>query len=130
MTSENPFSTATDVVATPAKAEVVEYVQSVPETQAAPPANPLIVVHSLLRGRYRLAICLALVGLAIGAPIGYIAPKPQYTSLGVIRVQPIIPKILYPTEQNGPMPMFEAFLASQVALIQSKRVTGEAMLEP
>jgi Mrp family chromosome partitioning ATPase/uncharacterized protein involved in exopolysaccharide biosynthesis len=48
----------------------------------------------------------------------------------LIRVQPIIPKILFTTEQNGPMPMFDSFLAAQAATIQSRRLIGQAMSDP
>jgi succinoglycan biosynthesis transport protein ExoP len=107
----------------------IEIVQGgqVPAVQAA---NPLILAHSLLRGRYWLAISLALIGAVVGAPAGRFSATPEYKSVGVIRVQPILPKILYQTEQNGVMPMFDAFIAAQVAQIQSRRVTDEAMLLP
>src|SRR3954453_885226 len=100
------------------------------ETPAVERASQLIDSHSLVRGRYSLAISLALLGAVIGASVGYFVVKPQYKSVGVICLRPILPKILYQTEQNGVMPMFDAFLAEQVARIQSRRVTGEAMLLP
>jgi Mrp family chromosome partitioning ATPase/uncharacterized protein involved in exopolysaccharide biosynthesis len=101
-------------------------------TELAPAAqtNPLLVVHSLLRGRYILAICLAVIGGAIGAPVGYHLLQPQYRSVGMIRIQPILPKTLYETEQNSLMPMFESYVAEQVAQLNSRRLISEAMLHP
>lgn len=120
MTSENSLTPITAVPPSTSPPEVVEY--------AAPaPANPLTVLHSLLRGRYPLAIALAILGLLVGVPAGYLITKPQYKSVGTIRYRPIIAKLIYSTEQNGVMPMFESFLASQVAEIQSRRVLLEAM---
>ncbi len=118
-----------NALTTRSSSESIEILQRT-EPAAEKPANPLLVIHSLLRGRYWLAICLAILGAAIGAPIGYLTQKPTYQSVGVIRVHPILPAILYQTEQNGVMPMFDAFLASQVAQIQSRRVIDQAMLQP
>lgn len=94
------------------------------------PENPLKKVHSLLRGRYWLAILLAVVGAGAGAAAGYKAQPPLYTSTGLIRVQPYLPHILYQTEQNGVMPMFDAYIGSQVELLQGQRVTDLAMQNP
>src|SRR4051794_2985264 len=81
----------------------------------APPANPLVQVHSLLRGRYWIAIPLALIGLAIGAPVGYRLTKPIYKSTGAVRVKPVLPRVLYQNEQNAVMPMFDSFMESQAS---------------
>ena len=92
-----------------------------------PVANPVAVVHSLLRGRYLVAIAVLLVGLIGGAAGGYFVQKPQYQSVGLIRVRPILPRILFESEQNAVMPMFDAFIESQVSLMRSQRVIESAM---
>ena len=89
----------------------------------------LIAPASCLR-RYSPAIGLTLLGAVVGALVGYFALKPEYKSVGVINVRPLVPRILYSNEQNSALPFFDAFIASQVAQIQSRRVTGEAMLLP
>jgi Mrp family chromosome partitioning ATPase/uncharacterized protein involved in exopolysaccharide biosynthesis len=109
--------------------ELVEFIQSPEPVQTKAP-NPLFVVHSLLRGRYVLAAGLAVLGAVVGAPLGYLLQTPEYKSVGVIRMHPIIPIEIYKTEDNGPMPMFDSFLSSQAAQIRSRRITGEAMLDP
>ena len=89
--------------------------------------NPLQVLHQLLRGRYILAIVLA---LALGAGLGYLGytiPKPVYRSSGMIRIRPFTSRILYSNERNEMMPMFDAFVDSQVLLMRSQRVTDLAM---
>ena len=50
-----------------------------------------------------------------------------YTSTGLIYVRPVVPKILYDTERNRVLPMFDSFLASQVELIRSQRVIDMAL---
>ncbi len=89
--------------------------------------NPLAVVHGLLRGRYWIAITLAVIGLAAGGVLGYWVKTPTYRSTGMIRVKPIIDKILFENEKNGVLPMFDAFVESQVTLLTSQRVIDQAM---
>jgi uncharacterized protein involved in exopolysaccharide biosynthesis len=107
----------------------IEVIQSA-DIPTAQPAIQLMSSRSLLGGRYPLAISLALLGAVIGASVGYFMLEPEYKSVGVINVRPSLPRILFANEQNIPLPLFNAFLASQVAQIQSRRVTGEAMLLP
>ena len=109
--------------------DIVEYVQPLePPSPPPKPANPLLVVHALLRGRYAWATALAVLGVVIGGPLGYVLQKPEYKSEGVIQVQPYRQ---VPLESGtGAMPGFEQFLQAQAALIGSKRVTAEAMVQP
>jgi Mrp family chromosome partitioning ATPase/uncharacterized protein involved in exopolysaccharide biosynthesis len=91
--------------------------------------NPLLVVHSLLRGRYLLAIVLALLGAAGGAGFGYFVQKPSYQSVGIIRIKPSMPNGLL-IGQDRVMPAFEAFVKSQQAFLLSERVISKAMEKP
>jgi capsular exopolysaccharide synthesis family protein len=113
----------------PAPAPVGEYVPAIePEAPASP--NPLLMLHNLLRGRYPLAVGLALLGLIIGAPIGYFAVKPTYRSQGVIEVRSTLPRLLFETEQNERIPDFGPFLITQMELLRSSRVISLAMQDP
>lgn len=109
-------------------------VQEVIQIDAPKPAaeshvNPLLYVHSLLRGRYIHAAVLALLGLILGVMFGYELKKPTYQSTGMLRIRPNLPRILYQTEQSSVMPMFDAYVGSQAALIRSRRVIDHAMLQ-
>src|SRR5688572_17302702 len=68
-------------------------------------ANPLLLVHALLRGRYHWAVLLGLALAGAGAFVGYKATVPVYQSQGVIRIKPKLPRILRDTEQSAVMPM-------------------------
>src|SRR5688500_1562122 len=99
---------------------------SEPDAQSpadVPPTNPLVQIHRLLRGRYWLAITLAVVGGCVGTYFGYRLAVPEYQSAGLIRIKPSLPRILYPNDENGMLPMFDAFVESQATLIKSQRVT-------
>ena len=55
---------------------------------AAP--TPLHRIHRSMRGRYLLAIILALIGAAAGAAGGFLFGKPGYVSQGAIQIKPTI----------------------------------------
>lgn len=63
--------------------------QVVLDTDAgAAAANPLVLAHRLLRGRYAWAAGL---GVALGAPLawlGYTSKQPMFTSEGVVEILP------------------------------------------
>lgn len=92
-----------------------------------PGDNPLLLVHKLLRGRYWLAILLAGILGPVGAVAGYMAVKLEYTSNATIRIAPVLPKILFESDQNSMLPMFDSYLQTQVSLISSRRVMEMAM---
>lgn len=110
--------------------ELIEIAEAPQSTAAAPAPNPVLVIHSLLRGRYHWAILLGLVLGGIGVVLGYKLPPIKYRSSGLIRVLPNKEKILYTNEENSLMPMFDAFVESQVSLINSPRVLDYAMQNP
>lgn len=89
--------------------------------------NPLLLVHKLLRGRYLLATVLGVVLGGMGAVVGYLAIQPEYASEAIIRVAPVLPKVLYENEQNAMMPMFDSFIQTQISLVKSRRVVEEAI---
>lgn len=97
---------------------------------AAPEPQPLARIHSLLRGRYLLTFALALLLGASAAAAAYLAWKPRYQSVAQVRVAPIVPRILFRSEQNDVMPMYEGYIGSQMAMMASERVIDRAMRKP
>ena len=95
-----------------------------------PMANPLLLIHRLLIGRYHWAILLGLVLATIGSVLTYKSIKLVYTSTGLVRILPYLPRILYTTSQNEAMPLFSAYINSQTALIMSSRTIDLAMQNP
>ena len=93
-------------------------------------ANPLLIVHRLLRGRYKWAILLGLIAAVGGAYLGWRSQKPVYTSTGTIRIKAVLPRILYSTGQNQMMPMFGSYVDFQASLLKSQRAAEMAMQTP
>lgn len=83
-----------------------------------------------MRGRYRLAVTLLLVGATIGSLAGFKLGKRLYASNGLIRVMAVVPKVLFSVDDKGTLPMFDSFVESQVALLCSQRVMDLAMQDP
>ncbi|HVX83196.1 MAG TPA: hypothetical protein VH253_00110 [Phycisphaerae bacterium] len=99
-----------------------------PAAAAAPAeTNPLMVVHRIMRGRYWLAILLAMIVGGGLAYYGFRRGQVLYTSTAMVRFRAVMPAILYHNDQNGMMPMFDSFVDSQVLLMRSQRVTDLAM---
>ncbi len=92
-----------------------------------PEESPLLRMHRIMRGRYHWAIILALVGLVGG---GYGAAQlwePDYRSEALLHFTPVIPRVLYRTEETGVMPRFDAHLRSQAAFMSQGRTVTRAM---
>lgn len=89
--------------------------------------NVLELLHRYLRGRYVLALSLAIVGATCGLAAGWLIPRPKFRSEGLIRIQPVMPRILYPSEESTLQPMFASFVNTQANLIQNDRVLSKAM---
>lgn len=86
--------------------------------------QPLQKMHRLLRGRYWLAITLSAVCAITLAVAGYLLPKPQYRSDGLIEIKPNIPKL---DDTTIVMPLYTQYVESQVSRIMTERVITSAM---
>lgn len=89
--------------------------------------NPLMLVHRLLRGRYLAAFVLALVFALPFAYVGFKLREPKYRSTGLVRIAPMLPKLVYSTNENQLLPHFESYVQAQVMILGSRRVLNRAM---
>jgi Mrp family chromosome partitioning ATPase/uncharacterized protein involved in exopolysaccharide biosynthesis len=89
--------------------------------------NVFAMVHRLLRGRYLVTIGLALVFGLAGAAAGFLSQEPLYRSNSVIEVKPVLPKILFESEQSSVPQMFTSIVAAQANLISQPDVVQYAM---
>lgn len=84
-------------------------------------------VHRRLIGTYRYTVPLGLVLGVVAGAAAYKAVPNMYQSNGVIQVAPTTQRVLYSTESNEAMPMFDAWVDAQVGQIKSPRVLDLAM---
>lgn len=92
--------------------------------------SPIVMILSMLRGRYHWALGLGITLAAIGGVAGYKLPKPLYRSVGLIDIAAKVPKVLSETDEKGLLPMFDAYVASQAQLAATRRVVDLAMSSP
>src|SRR5579864_4635435 len=95
------------------------------------PFNSGQFLQRALRGRYPLVIVLGILSGVAGVFAGLWLFHPTYHSEGLLRIAYELPQVGdAPTDQNGPMVMFDTFMQSQKLLITSRRVIDEAIQDP
>jgi uncharacterized protein involved in exopolysaccharide biosynthesis/Mrp family chromosome partitioning ATPase len=92
-----------------------------------PPEPPLHLVHRALRGRYRLAALVAALLATVGGSVGYFAGPAKYVSTGLVHIEGALPAILYPTQESQVPPMFDEYVAGQVAYLRSGHLLAAAV---
>lgn len=81
--------------------------------------------------RYKWLILLVFVGVAIpGLAWVWTQIEPAYRATAVIRVAPKIPRIVFETEDNGIIPLYQSYLNTQVAVILSSQVLERVLDQP
>jgi len=123
MSSQNGDSTA--MVSAPAGQPVEPVVEEPGGGGSA--EHPLKKLHRLLRGRYHWAILLGGALAAGGGAAGWYSVEPKYAAQGQIQIKTYVPRVMYQTEETGPLPMAGKFIADQVQLMKSPRVRNKAM---
>jgi uncharacterized protein involved in exopolysaccharide biosynthesis len=81
------------------------------------------------RRRYPWTIGFVLVLGLVGAWVGWTLTVPIYRSTGLIHISASVPTPREP-EARDVMPMLDAFIESQVAYLQSRRVIQKALEDP
>lgn len=98
--------------------------------QGSSTPNPLLLIHRLLRGRYKFAVPLAILFALPAGYIGYNSTAPVYSSSGLIRVAPTLPRLLYRSDESDVPPMYDSFVATQAQFVQNRRVIDMALQRP
>ena len=87
--------------------------------QAVPLADNII--ESMLRFKWMiLAIFILVAAPAIAAIWTQILPK--YRAKAEVRVRPIIPRLVFRTDENGMIPLYDSFVNTQVSIVRSPTV--------
>lgn len=91
--------------------------------------NLLVKFHSVMRGRYWIAIILAILLAGGGAAAGWFIPKPVWRAQGLIQIDATTVQVLPGQRVDAAFSdqVYESFVASQVALIMSPRVIDAAI---
>jgi capsular exopolysaccharide synthesis family protein len=77
--------------------------------------------------RYRRTILLGLLVVAIPAILAiWLFTVPQYRATAQVHVRPIIPRLVFDRE-GGPIPLYQSYFNTQVAIIRSPTVLQRAL---
>ena len=85
------------------------------------------LAHRALRGRYRLAMSLAIGGCIAGAAIGLMAGHRLYRATGIVRIAAARGPVMKETDQNRTMPMFDGIIQAQQEVMASRETVEAAM---
>lgn len=72
-----------------------------------------------------IGVCLFLMVATV--PLIWIAVVPYYTATARIRVSPVVPRVLFKTEDNGMVPLYQSFLNTQKGVILSQQVLDRVL---
>jgi len=98
---------------------------------AAGEGSPLAQdVLRIVRRRWWLILILATVTAPAAAFLGWKTGVREYSSIGMVRVKPVLARVLYQNEDKGVMPMFDSFVNTQMSLLKGPRVVREAVQDP
>ena len=104
---------------------------SLPATQATPArgratkaADPMDRLRRLLRGRFTLAVVVAVVGALLGAALGWMSQKPMYEASGSALIPQSVPEIGGGESGNA---NYRGFMATEAKFAQSEQMAEAAM---
>ena len=90
---------------------------------------PIAALHRRLRGRYLGVLALgAILGTGFAAGL-WTRTKPQWTSTGLVRIEPAVANLVNPESTVAPA-LFSAWVAEQSTLLQSHPILEEAANDP
>jgi capsular exopolysaccharide synthesis family protein len=95
-----------------------------PPLQAAASGTELLT--SILHFKWTILVIFILVSAPIIALV-WTQTSPQYKARAEIRVRPIIPRLVFKTDENGMIPLYESFVNTQVSLIRSLTVVQRVL---
>lgn len=96
------------------------------------PSNAVANAPSMLAAlRYKWQVLLTTLLVAAAAiPAIWVFVVPLYEARAVVRVSPVGARIVFSTEDNGMVPLYQSFLNSQVSIIRSTPVMQRVLENP
>jgi len=89
------------------------------------PAAQTPAPTEMLASVFRFKWTIVLVSILVSAPVIaliWTQIVPQYQARAEVRVRPIIPHLVFKTEDNGMIPLYDSFVNTQVSLMRSPTV--------
>ena len=83
-------------------------------------------VEMLLRSKWWIVGLFVLVS-AISVPAVWMTVTPTYTARAVLRVAPVVPQIVFKTEDNSILPLYRSYVNTQVSIVNSPQVLNRVL---
>jgi capsular exopolysaccharide synthesis family protein len=93
------------------------------EGDAQPRQWPL---SRILRFKWTMILTFVLVAAPAIAAV-WLLVVPKYTAKAEVRVRPIIPHLVFKTDDNGMIPLYTSYMNTQVSIIRSPGVLGRVL---
>lgn len=90
------------------------------------PSKPMDPVGSLLN-HLPVVCAIALSIMVLGVPAVWIKVKPVYFSEAVLKIEPVVPKILYGKEEASITPYYDDYVRTQINIVKSHAVLSKAI---
>ncbi|BCS95202.1 hypothetical protein DSLASN_08340 [Desulfoluna limicola] len=92
------------------------------------PSKPIDPVGSLLN-HLPMATLIVVAILTLGVPAVWLKIKPVYFSEAVLKIEPVVPKILYGKEEASITPYYDDYVRTQINIVKSYAVLSKAIGE-
>ena len=87
------------------------------------------IVSGTLRYKWTIALSFVLIA-GVALPSIWSLVVPQYKANAVVRVSPLIQRIVFPTEESGMVPLYTSYLNTQVQMILNPKVLNRVLDRP
>ena len=97
-----------------------------PGRPAATAPSMTELLFSVLRFKWTIMVVFILVAAPVIAAV-WTQVIPQYRARGEVQIRPIIPRLIFRTDDNGSVPFYEGFVNTQVAVMRSPQVLNRVL---
>ena len=80
-----------------------------------------------LRTHMKMVIIIVVIINILGGTVVYRKVKPLYSSKAVIKIEPVVPKILYGKEDASITPYYDDYVRTQINIVKSFKVLNKAI---
>lgn len=94
-----------------------------------PAQSPTELLVAVLRFKWTLFFVFVLTSAPLVAFI-WTQIVPEYKARAEIRVRPIIPRLVFRTDENGTIPFYDSFVNTQVSIVRSLTVLQRVLDQP
>ncbi len=94
-----------------------------------PASSSMDRLVSILRFKWTILILWVLVSAPTIAVV-WTQIVPQYAARAEVRVRPIIPRLVFRTDDNGAIPFYDSFLNTQVSILRSPTLLQRVLEQP